>query len=187
MRHRMRTVLGAGLVLLAVASSVGAAPTPVQRCAVAKLKAAASANLTKLKCHQRAAAEPRPVDPACLQKADDKLAAAFAKAEQKGGCATVGDAARIEFQIDYCVNPLVPEIAIPFGRCFDELRPCGPRCDGRGQCQSTTPFGEIECVDTATRRGGPSCFTTGCGADEVCASASPQFDVAYCYRLCPID
>jgi hypothetical protein len=103
---RMSTVL---LVLATlVASPVRAGhPTPGEKCAVAKLKAAFKKMAKKAACNEKAVAANVPVDPACLAKAEQDFAAAFQKAEGKGGCATTADAAAIEGKVNACVADVV--------------------------------------------------------------------------------
>ena len=102
-------------LLLAVAGLTPAlaAPTPAQRCAAAKLKAAAKKATGKIRCHEKAILKGLGVDALCLQKAESKFATAFAKAELKGGCATVGDAAAIELLVDDFVEQAVDALEPP--------------------------------------------------------------------------
>src|SRR4029453_10104087 len=58
-------------------------------------------------CHAKATQKGIAVDPACLVKADTKLAGAFAKAEEKGGCASIGDAGTIDALVDSSVGAFV--------------------------------------------------------------------------------
>ena len=75
-------------VILAVvgllASELQAAPSPADRCAAAKLKAANKKTSAKLKCHQKALAKGKTADPGCLSRAELRFDTAFAKAEVKG-------------------------------------------------------------------------------------------------------
>lgn len=100
--------------LIAVTAAVShAAPTPAQRCAAAKLKAASKKAAAKLVCHKKAFLKGIPVDSLCLAKAEDKYLTAFAKAEAKGGCATVGDAAAVEALVDTFVGDAVAALKPP--------------------------------------------------------------------------
>ena len=81
--------------------------TPGQVCAGAKLKATGKAAAASAGCHARAAKRGVGADAACLAKADAKLAAAFAKAEARGGCVTTGDAEEIGVLLDSSVAAFV--------------------------------------------------------------------------------
>lgn len=82
--------------------------TPAGRkCSAAKLKATGKKGDGKLKCHAKAAGKGLAVDPVCLSKIEGKFTVAFDKAEAKGGCATVGDAAAVEALVDAMVAALV--------------------------------------------------------------------------------
>ena len=90
MRTR-RSIRLACLLAVAIASSAPAKPTPAQRCAAAKLKAAAVKIDRKLACHRAAVLAGRPVATACLLSAETKFGRAVAKAESTGGCTVTGD------------------------------------------------------------------------------------------------
>lgn len=100
------------LAILSLALPEGgrAAKDPGQRCAAAKLKAATRETCAKAECYREAVAASVPVDAACLAKAATKFAKAFADAERKSGCATLGDAAVIEVKVDAFLADLVNEI-----------------------------------------------------------------------------
>jgi cysteine-rich repeat protein len=89
---RLRTML----VLLGatLASATPAAAQTSQVCASAKLKAIGKTAASAFNCYSKAAKLGIAVDPACIQKAEDKwnfpLKGAFQKAELKGGCAIEG-------------------------------------------------------------------------------------------------
>src|SRR5262245_59483657 len=88
--HSMRWVWA--LALLAVTAGGAAGATPAARCASAKLKAVEHKLVEKLQCHGaslRAEASPSDV---CLARADGRFGVAMARAEVRGGCATIGDA-----------------------------------------------------------------------------------------------
>jgi hypothetical protein len=95
------TALGAFIFSFALlcALTVGpadAATDPGVACAVAKQKAAAKMLSDEVKCHGTALKKGAAVDPACLMKAEAKFDASFVKAEAKGGCVTMSDAATIK-------------------------------------------------------------------------------------------
>src|SRR5262245_27889619 len=98
----LRTVVGLWMVVL---SGPGyAAGTPAQICAGAKLKATGKAAGAQVVCHAKATQKGIAVDPRCLLKADTRLANAFAKAEEKGGCGSMGDAGTIDALVDSSVG-----------------------------------------------------------------------------------
>jgi len=83
----------AGLIVLAVATTVWARSTPAEKCAAAKSKAATKKVAAKLKCQQKGILSGAPVDHACLADTEAKFSTAVTKAEAKGGCVVTGDAA----------------------------------------------------------------------------------------------
>jgi hypothetical protein len=92
-----------------LSADVYASSTPNAVCATAKLKAAAQKMAAKLKCQTSAIKGARAVDVACLLKAEQKFAAAFVKAEAKGGCVMSGDADVVESHVDGGVSTLVAD------------------------------------------------------------------------------
>src|SRR5262245_59513487 len=67
----------------------GGATEEGRKCAASKLDATGKKANAKLKCHAKAAGGGLAVDSECLDKARAKFMAAFAKADDKGGCAPV--------------------------------------------------------------------------------------------------
>jgi plastocyanin len=98
-----------------VASPAAAKPTPAAKCLAAKLNAAGKKASAKLACEAKAAVKLKPVDSACLGKAETGFATAFAKAETqaKGACATTGDAGAVEATVDALVQSALA--ALPDG------------------------------------------------------------------------
>jgi hypothetical protein len=70
----------------------GAARDPSAYCAAAKIRAAAKRARSEMFCYANAVQRGEDLDPACLEKAAERYAAAFKRAEDKGGCATQDDA-----------------------------------------------------------------------------------------------
>lgn len=109
----MRTVR---IVVLVVAVSLlGAVPThgqvtPADKCAAGKMKAAAKKAACELLIDAKGAVKGGTPD---YSKCADKFAAAFAKLEARGGCATVGDAASIENSTDAYVADTFSNLANP--------------------------------------------------------------------------
>jgi len=86
---RSLLALATGAVLLA--SPAVAQPTKESlKCAAGKLKDTGKDAAAKLGCLQKAWTKGDPADPACLDGAQIKFEAAWAKSEAKGGCATEG-------------------------------------------------------------------------------------------------
>src|SRR6185369_6543549 len=90
LRYRTLLVLLGGMLV----STTPAHAQTSQICASAKLKALGKTASSAFNCYSKAAKLGAAVDPACLQKAEDKWdlapAGAFEKAETKGGCAVEG-------------------------------------------------------------------------------------------------
>ncbi|HLK10858.1 MAG TPA: hypothetical protein VKW76_05720 [Candidatus Binatia bacterium] len=103
--RRMGTAI---LVALALGgSAAGKRPTRAERCAAAKVGAAARRFAGELRCYQRAITAGGVLRAACLAKATQAFTAAFAAAEGRGGCATTGDAAAVGAQADAAVTAVV--------------------------------------------------------------------------------
>ena len=109
-------------------------------CAYKKLTAAGKKSKLRLTCYSKAEKKNVDVDPACLQKAEDKFVAAFGKAEAAGGCASMGDAAAIEALVDIGVANILAEV-LP--TCGDNFISGTEQCDGTddaacpGECLSS--------------------------------------------------
>jgi len=140
-----------GALLLAMAGAAGAGPTPSQKCAVVKSKAAVKKLGAKMKCHQKALQMGVAVDPACLTRAETKFEAAIAKAELPGGCTVNGDAATIEAAVDFCVDALVT--LTPAGGSTTSTTTSG------GTTTSTTLFGICCATDFGGGFGGRCTMT----------------------------
>jgi len=112
------------LIASAPAATAFAGATPDQKCASAKMKAAGKKYAAKAKCHAKALAKSLPVDGACLSLAESKFAAAFAKADARGGCLHENDADAIEIKIDTCLGDVVGDIG-----CGNGLLEGDEECD----------------------------------------------------------
>jgi hypothetical protein len=97
------------LALNATPAAAGADPTA--KCAAAKLKAAGKKYAAKTKCEAAAIVKGEPVSAECLQRAEQKFVAAFAKADSNGDC--LGDPGAIDTEIDACLASLVDGITTP--------------------------------------------------------------------------
>ena len=87
-----RIWIAAVLLVGGGANALARAQSP-EKCAQAKTKASAAAVAAQARCQASAASKGTPVDPKCLQKAESKLRASFAKAESKATCPGNADAA----------------------------------------------------------------------------------------------
>ena len=78
----------------------------LEKCAAAKLKAAAKSASAQVGCYAKATGGGSAVDPACVTKASTGMTAAFTKADAKGACP--GDAAAVGAAIgSSCVTSIV--------------------------------------------------------------------------------
>jgi len=85
------------------------------KCQSAKLKAAGKGAQCLLRLAAKEAKTGTAADPLKLQKCRDKLAAAYAKAESKPPCATVGDAPAIQAAVDALLADVEPALTAPGG------------------------------------------------------------------------
>ena len=172
----MRRGVSAAIVVLVIAagpwSPARAGGTPAQKCAQSKLKATGKKASAKLKCDQKAIASGVAVDAECLAKAEDKFLVAFQKAETKGECATVGDAAAVEGDVDTFVAATAA--ALP-GGATDAGRKCAAsKLDAAGKKANA----KLRCHATAAGAGlavDPSCLGKA-EAKFVRRSRGPPFD-----------
>jgi mono/diheme cytochrome c family protein len=107
MRTRVLATLSVLVFTAGAAGLAQAASTPAQKCAATKLKATTRRVAAELKCHRKALVAGREVDPLCLAKAQARFDAAFAKAEARGGCDSVGETADVEAALDQFVEDAV--------------------------------------------------------------------------------
>lgn len=158
----MNKIAVALLSLLSVTGVAVALQDPARTCAARKQKAAGMKALAKIRCHAAATARGTTVDSACLARAEQRFAAAWARAESTGGCATSGDEGRIEADVDQFVAAVV--VALPatttttsttpcpttttttIFRCGGPFNLCGGACPGARAC-ATQPSGGCTCVD----------------------------------------
>lgn len=112
------------------ATGSGAAD-PTARCGAAKMKAAAAKTSAKLKCHARAAAHAAPVDPACLNKAEQKFSGAWAQLVAKGGCVNPTNESTVEDRVDACVASI---LSVTQPTCGDIGGACGGECPLSENC-----------------------------------------------------
>jgi hypothetical protein len=166
-------------VLVYAGHDVYAAVDPGAACAASKQKAAAKKLSDKIKCHGVAIKKEQAVDPACLSKAETKFEGSFAKAEDKGGCATTGDVDEIELFIDDVLNQLLA--ALP------PTPPVTEDCDNLGDddgdgfvdCDDNDCVGDPACAPAEVfcdndvdddGDGFADCNDSDCAADPLCAA-----------------
>jgi len=83
----------AALLLLASGASVSGRLQAQEKCANAKVKTSVRAVSAQIRCQAKAASKGTAVDGKCLQKAESKLRASFAKTDAKGACPGSADMA----------------------------------------------------------------------------------------------
>ena len=161
----MKTPVVLALMLL-TALPAHAAGSPGAKCAAAKIRATAKKAAAKGACHAKAVASGSLVDPGCLDKAEQKFAAALARAEGRGGCATTGDAATLEDKVDAFIADVVG--ALPATTSTTTT--------------STTTTSSTTTVPTCI----PDCTLSVCGPDGcggscgTCPAAAPRCCVDSC-------
>lgn len=119
---------------------VATPPAGFEKCAAAKQKIAGKAAAGKLGCHAKATKSGVAVDPNCLQKAGDKLAASYAKEHAKSGCGTFAVAPAVDARVDTFVARVLggtPVVAPPV-RCCESGAFTG--------CADLTAANESECA-----------------------------------------
>ena len=89
-------------------------PTAAQRCAAAKIAAAAKKSRADLACRAKGALAGGPPDSACLLKAQQAFDGAFSRAERRGGCVAPGDAGNVAVAVDHGVVDLTADTT---GQC----------------------------------------------------------------------
>jgi len=105
----MRDSASAVVVVLALAS-VASGAGPAEKCAAAKLRAAAQKTSGLLECHARALQAPTSLESACTTRVRAKFAAKWERIESRGGCAVNGDGDDVEARIDAFVADLVDAV-----------------------------------------------------------------------------
>ena len=160
---------GAGaLVGVTVASPSAALSTPGQKCAAAKMEAAATTAKRQLHCYANAMLKGTPVDQNCLTNAAASLARTFQKAEAKSGCATVDDAAAVQSTVDTFVSSIL--------RALPSVPPTATPTSTATATASSTMTSTATLTPTATQTPSPtaaSCTTSGDCVSGFCCSGAP--------------
>lgn len=112
MEHRHMAVMSFAVLAAGLLVAVPDAPaaTATAKCQAMKVKAAGKKVFDKAKCQDKALRNSTSIDPACLQKAEDKFMKAIARADSIGTCS--GTVTGIEADVDACLADLVDNILI---------------------------------------------------------------------------
>src|SRR5262249_25709382 len=176
MSRLAHVIEGVALVVM-VARTGHARPTPQAKCAAAKNKAATKKIEAKLACHRKATLAGLDVDPTCLTAAETKFDLATTKAEAAGGCAVTGDGDAIEAACDDAVAAIVALTRVTTTTtlpptCTDFGGSCGS-CVGGGSCTVRT---EPYLADDTCAGSGPgtctccACVSGACDTATMCAT-----------------
>jgi len=155
------------IVTLAVACIVAAtavsSTTPAERCAAAKLRAAARKTNGKLRCHATGALRGSTADAGCLARVETRYLASWTKIEGRGGCYTTNDADAVEARVDEFVDGLVAALPATSTTTVTTST-CPPTtafyCAQNGFCPTGGPFPPLLCPS------GTTCVTTGTNSCE---------------------
>jgi hypothetical protein len=171
------TVIACAALLWAGAAF--ARPTPEQRCAAAKQKAAGIKAKDKLVCWAKSTKKGASFDlGTCLSKAEAKFATLFAKAEHKGGCVTNGDGAAIENDVDNFVAGVVAQLpwAAPTPTQTPTSTPTATPTCSAGQACSTGKLGICAAGTTACSGGATVCNQNQQAQAELCNGLDDDCD-----------
>ena len=130
-RPRSIVALAAPLFVVLLAPASLGAGTPEQICDAAKAKAAANKAKAKIGCNAKAMAKGVMTDIACLDKAEEKFLAAYAKADAKGPCEG-RSAAQMEAIVDQCMSNVLIAVQCrnPGSPCNAPANCCFQQCVG---------------------------------------------------------
>jgi hypothetical protein len=144
--------LSAAALLLATVGADAASGPPTGKCSAAKIKCATNRATAILGCHNKAETKNLPVDSACISKADTKFTmpvkGCMEKAEAKPPCATTGDAATLQSQIDDFVVDVVT--ALDPGYPTPVLNKCSA---GKKKCVANQQKAILACYGKAASGG----------------------------------
>jgi hypothetical protein len=176
MKHIPRSALAGAVVsvLLIAFGAITSAQGP-NKCLAGKNTCASKEMQGKLKCHNKAETKGTVVDPACLQKADDKYTGGavptkgcFAKLEAKndGPCVTTGDSSATSNKNDAFISDAVTTLDPGFPA------PVTNKCSaGKKKCVLKEAAAIFKCHAKAVKAGAPAL------ADPTCLQkAHDKFD-----------
>lgn len=167
-------------------------PAPEPRCAAAKMRAASVSAVRLAKCHAKALAKGRPVDPECTAKVHGKLVTAFTKAEAAGGCLASGDAGAIARRLGAAVQTVIAAVAPPQQGCVGSCAggaycesascPQPPICYSADALASMLMCGGVldECCGFGSCQDGSYCKAGGPACDVTCLDASEPLSQTIC-------
>jgi hypothetical protein len=155
-------IRSAWLLLGALAFPAAPAAAQVEDCGAKKLAAGAAYVQARAGCLGKALAKGLEPDALCIAKALDKLASGFAKAEAKGGCASLADLAPVEDVLGGALEDGFDEVAVNDLVCCDE--------DGVSLC--TYRVDAQSCLDAL---GTPGPAGAVCRADGSCGDVIAAF------------
>jgi hypothetical protein len=148
-------------VAIALAAAALASPASAgTRCAAAKFQAAGRYLDGLAKCQAKATAKGAELDVLCIAKVQSKLQSAFAKAEGKGDCLTLGDLVPVQDVVDD-----------PAGEAFEILLPPPARrcCYTPGGCFYAEDVAECEVAGVTVGEVGSVCN----GETRICVTPPP--------------
>lgn len=156
--RELQWLLTAAVAALAVVLAPPAAAG--SRCAAAKFQAAGRYLDGLAKCQAKATAKGTEPDVLCIAKVQSKLQSAFAKAEGKGDCLTLGDLVPVQDVVDD-----------PAGEAFELLLPPPARrcCYTPGGCFYAEDVAECEVAGVTVGEVGSVCN----GETRVCVPPPP--------------
>ena len=131
--------LAAAAHLVAIPAAGAADPAAV--CASRKLKASGKATAGAMVCHAKAAKNQAAVDPACLDRFDEKLERGFIKAESPGHCTSADDLGAARNLVDQGVTDLTGMLPAgsgqAAGRCaFSKRKAAGKDAKSNLSCRA---------------------------------------------------
>ena len=163
-------------ILSLIAPAGGFAATQAQKCAGAKLRADGATVSGTATCHQKALLKGVAVDPACVQKATDKLRTLFAKADAAGACP--GDVAVALAAVDACVTSFLGVISGAPPCAAAKVKAAGKKTSAKAQCaQKATLAGAP--IDPLCLAKAETKFTTAMAKADglgVCTATAPQLE-----------
>ena len=149
-RPRMRSAV----VLIGVLAWGAPSAAQVEDCGAKKLAAGAAYVQARANCLGKALAKGLEPDPLCITKALDKLSKGFAKAEAKGGCASLADLGPTEDVLGDALEDGFDAVATNELVCCDE--------DGVSTC--TFRIDAQSCLDSNGAPGPPGSMCQGDGS-----------------------